>query len=172
MRIARRTVHRLAAAGLLLAVAVPLTLARAGGIEVEGAWARAAMKGRNGAVFLTIRNTGTEDDALVAARGDVAGTIELHTHVMEEGVMKMRPIERIPVPAGATVELKPGGYHVMLIGLERELREGDRVPLELAFEKAGTMRIEAEVRAAGALGHGMGDGMHRGMSPGHGAGRY
>lgn len=101
----------------------------------------------NGAAYLIIRNTGTVSDRLVSAASDVAGTIELHTVEESNGVMAMRPVEAIDVPAGESVALMPGGFHIMLIGLNRELRAGDTVALTLEFERAGAMVVQAQVRA-------------------------
>ncbi|MER3405214.1 MAG: copper chaperone PCu(A)C [Chloroflexota bacterium] len=98
------------------------------------------------AAYMVIRNEGAQSDRLVRAETDVAETVELHESRMESGVMKMQPVEGIDVPAGGSVELKPGGLHIMLIGLKRELRVGDRVELVLHFEKAGDIAVEAEVR--------------------------
>jgi copper(I)-binding protein len=131
------------------------------GIVVEDAWARPSpMQAGNGAVYMVIRNTGAEDDALLAADTDVARTVEIHeTFMMEaEGMgegddemdmagemMGMRPVQSIPVPAGGSATLEPGGLHVMLIEVE-PLEPGQMVNLTLTFEKAGTVVVEAEVR--------------------------
>jgi protein SCO1/2 len=140
-------------------------LAQAVTIRVAGAWARrapggAAARGHgkapgpsgtpggpaNGAVYLRLINAGTEDDALVAASSPVAETVELHEVRHEGGVMKMRPVPRIAVPAGAEVELKPGGYHVMLLGLRRALEPGDTVPVRLRFSRGAELDVDAPVR--------------------------
>jgi copper(I)-binding protein len=126
----------------------------AGSIRVEDAWARQApaMHGRghgpagNGAVYVTIRNGGGQPDALVAAASDAAATVELHETVRDGGVMRMRPLEKVTVPAGGAVEMKPGGHHIMLLGLRRDLRSGDTVTVTLTFEKAGTVSVQAPVR--------------------------
>jgi copper(I)-binding protein len=119
-------------------------------IRVEDVWARpaASMDGSgNGAAFMLLRNGGDTADRLVAAQSAVANTVEIHETTMDGGVMKMRPVVGgIEVPAGAQVELKPGGYHVMLIGLTQDLQEGDRFQIVLRFEKSGPITVEAEVR--------------------------
>jgi hypothetical protein len=99
----------------------------------------------NGAAYMTIRG-GSEADRLIRAESDVAEVIELHTVENDGGVMKMRPVEGIDVPAGGEVQLAPGGFHVMLINLKRELKPGDTVALTLQFEKAGAVSVEASVR--------------------------
>lgn len=116
-------------------------------------WARASLPGAEaGAVYLRLVG-GDADDRLVAARAELCAVTEVHEHVRDaEGVLRMRAVAGgIPVPARATVELKPGGYHIMLIGLQRPLRRGERIPLTLVFERAGERRIEAEVLAPWAM---------------------
>jgi len=107
-----------------------------------------------GGVFLTIRNQGKEADRLLRAASPVAGFVELHEMTMDGGVMKMRAVSGIEVKPGATVELKPGGLHVMLEELKRPLRQGDQVPLSLTFEKAGTIDVMVYVESMGAMSHG------------------
>jgi copper(I)-binding protein len=102
--------------------------------------------GGNGAVYVTLSNTGSQADALVSASSDAARTVELHEVQKEGGVMKMRPVKSIPVPAGGKVELKPGGYHIMLLDLKRDLKPGETVPVTLRLERGGELRIEAAVR--------------------------
>jgi len=99
-----------------------------------------------GAAYMLIANSGGADK-LISASTNVAKTVELHTVIEENGVMQMRPVEGgIEVPASGNVELKPGGYHVMLIGLTKDLKAGDTVDLTLQFEKAGTTTLTAQVR--------------------------
>jgi copper(I)-binding protein len=118
-------------------------------IRIEDPWARPAtmMEGKSvSAVYMVIRNEGGQADRLIRAESDVAETVELHETKMEGGMMKMEPVQGIDVPAGGQVELKPGGLHVMLIGLKRELAVGDRLTATLHFERAGVVTLEAEVR--------------------------
>lgn len=132
--------------------------ASANGITISGAWARpstAAMAEGgmgeggmgNGAAYMVIGNSAAQPDRLLAATGDIAGTIELHTVEDKDGVMAMRPVDGVDVPAGGQVELKPGSFHVMMIGLKQELKPGDRISLTLRFQNAGEVRVEAEVRS-------------------------
>jgi copper(I)-binding protein len=102
-----------------------------------------------GALFVSIHNQGGKDH-LVSAHTDIADKTELHTHVHEGGLMKMQQVEQIEVPAGATLELAPGGYHIMLIGLREPLREGMRFPVRLKFAVAGSVELEAEVKSMDA----------------------
>jgi len=118
-----------------------------GDLKIENAWARAVPAGMTSAVFLTITNNSTRADALIAVQSPVAQMAEVHQTKMENDVMKMSPVDRIAIPTGQTVELKPGGYHIMLMGLNRNLVAGDRVPLTLKFERAGEIKFEAVVIA-------------------------
>jgi hypothetical protein len=130
-------------------------------IRLENAWARkapavapggAAKHGApatgmgNGAVYVTIQNGSRHGDAVIAATSDAAGKVELHETVNEGGVMRMRPLPKFTVPAGGKLEMKPGSYHIMLLGLTRDLKPGDTVKVTLTFEKAGKMEVNAPVR--------------------------
>lgn len=123
------------------------TLAQAAeAISIEKAWARASIgNAPAGAAFLTVKSGGAAD-RLIGAKGDVAKKIELHTHIHDGGVMMMRQVEAIEVPAGGVAMLKPGGNHVMLIGLKAPLMEGESFPLTLMFEKAGEIKVVVEIR--------------------------
>ena len=125
-------------------------LYRLGDLVIEGPFSRAsAGPGRAGAAYMAITNTGDADDRLIAAVTEVSTVVELHTHSMDaQGVMRMREVEGgIPIPAGETVTLQPGGLHVMLMGLETRLTDGETDPLTLEFEQAG--RIEVLVSIGG-----------------------
>jgi copper(I)-binding protein len=102
--------------------------------------------GGTGAVYVTLSNTASQPDALIAASSEAARTAELHETTQAGGVMKMRPAKSIPVPAGGKVELKPGGYHIMLLDLKHDLKAGEKIPVTLKFEQGGEVRIEAAVR--------------------------
>jgi copper(I)-binding protein len=115
-------------------------------IDIQDAWVRRASAMGNGAVYVTIRNQGSAPDALLSAATDVADRAELHETMGGSGRMMMQPLAKIDVPAGGTLEMKPGGYHIMLLGLTRDLKPGDTVTLTLRFERAGDMRIQATVR--------------------------
>jgi len=95
---------------------------------------------------MILRNGGETADRLVKAESDVAEAVELHKTIMEGSMMQMAPVEHIEVPAKGQAELKPGGLHVMLIGLKHELKPGEKIKLKLQFEKAGMQEVEAEVR--------------------------
>ena len=154
----------IAALAFALLLAVPRLAAAAepadGHLSVAQAWARAsAGMAANGAVFLTVANHGTASDQLVGASSPVCDSAQLHTHLMADGVMQMRPVAAVDVPAGGTVELKPGGLHVMLLGLKAPLKTGESFPLTLNFAKAGATTVEVKVLAPGAMGMGGAGGM-------------
>lgn len=104
----------------------------------------------NGSAYLTIKNRGNEADALIGVSAAVSEAAEIHEMAMEGDVMKMRPIagQRLEIPAGGEVELKPGGLHIMLMGLKEKLEVGKTVELKLMFEKSGEQRLTAEVRSS------------------------
>lgn len=120
-----------------------------GAMRAEGAWARQSMgMDLAVAVYLNLTNETGAADALVGAESPAATTVEVHeTTADASGQMAMHPVEKIALPVGATVELKPGGYHVMLIGLTGELMAGDKVEVTLQFETAPDLVVTAEVRA-------------------------
>jgi hypothetical protein len=124
-----------------------------GAITIGHPWARAAGANTNGAAFMTLRNAGRAADRLVAGSTPAARVVELHTHIRDGEVMRMRPVNDIPLPVGETVRLRPGGLHVMLIGLTEPLRQGTTVPLTLRFAEAGETTVQVEIQAAGARGH-------------------
>lgn len=122
-------------------------------MRVEDGWARAAMAGRNGAAYGRVVNGTGEADRLIAVKGDIATAVEIHEMTMEDGVMRMRKLEALDVPANGAVELKPGGNHIMLIGLKDALSEGGSLSLTFVFEKAGEVNVDLPIRKAGAHGH-------------------
>ena len=147
----RRAPFRYALAALLLSMSAGP--AAAGTVAVTEAWARAGTASApTGAAYVTVRNTGNEGDRLVGAASPVAERAELHTHGMEKGVMTMQAVPAIELPAGGSVTLRPGGTHVMLIGMKQALTVGSRFPLTLTFEKAGAVTAEVAVQRAGAMG--------------------
>jgi copper(I)-binding protein len=138
------------------------------GVKIENAWARATPgMAKNGGAYLTVVNAGKSRDRLVAATADVAKRVEVHTHINDNGIMRMRQVDGIDLPAGGTIQMKPGGYHVMLIGLHKPLKKGERFPVTLVFEKAGEVKTSVEVRSVGAMGSGMKREM-KGHGGGHG----
>ena len=115
-----------------------------GELQVNDVWARPGLAGGNSAVFFVIDNPGTED-LLLSASSDVAGAVELHKTIMEDGNMKMVHQMNVPVPTGETV-FKPGDLHVMLIGLNGDMNPGDAFTLMLNFENAVEKTLNVVVR--------------------------
>jgi periplasmic copper chaperone A len=150
--------HRFAIPALAALMAAPAFAQHAaqpaGGVTVEVPWARATPPAaKAGGVFMDLANGTGQPDRLVAARSDLAERVELHTHIKDGDIMRMREVEGgVPVPAGQTVRLQPGGLHVMLMGLKQPLAAGTSFPLTLTFEKAGQVRIDVPVQAIGAAG--------------------
>jgi copper(I)-binding protein len=122
-------------------------------IMVENAWARATPGTiKTGGAYMTLVDHGTSADRLIGVATPVAGKAELHVMSEDNGIMKMRPVDAVPVEPGKPTELKPGGYHVMLIDLKQPLKEGDSFPMTLTFEKAGTIQVTVKVEKPGAMG--------------------
>jgi copper(I)-binding protein len=145
--------HAMIAALLALMLGSGSARADNGGIHLEQAWARATPGGaKTGAIYLTVSNTGTTPDTLIAASTPTADKAELHQMKMDNGVMEMRPVPALPIAPGQSVVLEPAsGYHIMLTGLKAPLKEGDKVPLILTFEHAGAQQITAAVAKIGAM---------------------
>jgi periplasmic copper chaperone A len=124
----------------------------AGDLKITAPWARATSKGASiGGGYMKITNTGTASDRLVGGGTDVASRFEVHEMSMDNGVMKMRPVAKgLEIKPGQTVELKPGGYHVMFVGLNQQLKQGDHFKAQLMFEKAGKVDIDFAVEGIGA----------------------
>ena len=145
----------------ILAVAMLLIVAGAAvaheysakGVTVTHPWARATPGGATiGSAYLEVKAERGKGDRLIGARSPAAGTVELHNHVMEGGIAKMRRVEAIAVPGGKSVVLRPSGYHLMLTDLKAPLKAGDLVKITLVFEKAGAIDLEATVEPIGATG--------------------
>lgn len=121
-------------------------------IQIDDIWARATLNNlANGAVFMTLTNTSGQGDMLVAASSPAATTTELHVHKTVNGVIQMRPVSALTIPAGGSITLQPGAEHVMLIGLKRPLREGETIPLQLVFTHSNIVETTVQIRGAGAL---------------------
>ncbi len=126
---------------------------KAGDITIGHPWARATPGAvKNSAAFMVFDNKGAADK-LIGVSGDVAREIQIHTMITEAGVMKMREIKSLDIPANQKAELKPGGLHIMLIGLKDGLKEGQKFPLKLKFEKAGEVTVEITAEKAGGHDH-------------------
>jgi copper(I)-binding protein len=125
---------------------------KVGSLNIADPWSRATPKGATvGAGYMKITNTGTTPDRLISGSADVAPTFEVHEMTMDNGVAKMRPIKGgLEIKPGETIELKPGSFHVMFVGLKKPLTAGDHIKAALLFEKAGTVNVEYDVRAMAA----------------------
>lgn len=128
--------------------------AQTSSVTVENAWSRATAPSQQvGAAFLTLRNGGNALDRLIGAQSSAASTLELHSVTMSGGVMRMRPVDSVSVPAGETVALKPGGLHIMMIGLTAPLKQESWFDLTLVFERGGTVTVPVHVGPANGVGH-------------------
>ena len=120
-----------------------------GDLLVDHPWARASIgQAPNGAAYMTITTEGQETDRLLGVESDAAKRVELHTHLMDDGVMKMRPVEAIEIAPGEPTLLQPGGLHVMLMGLKAPLRLGESFLMTLVFERAGRVEVEVKIEEA------------------------
>jgi len=119
-------------------------------IKVDNVWARATAPGQtSAAVYATIKNEGGTGDRLLAASSARAAHAMLHEGAMENGIARMRMVERIDLPPGELIELKPGGGHIMLTGVAEPLNAGQDVTLRLRFEKSGEIAVPVTIVAAG-----------------------
>lgn len=117
------------------------------GVSIQDAWARPGLAGGNTAVYFVLENGGAEADSLVDASGDVAQMVQIHRSTIDaSGTMMMAEQEEVEIPAGGSVSFEPGGFHIMLIGLSKEIAPGDTVEITLAFEKAGEIQVTAPVQ--------------------------
>ena len=122
-------------------------------VVIDQAWARATPPGaKAGAIYLTLRNTGTESDRLVGVDGDIGDHLAVHSHIMADGMAQMRPVDGVDVPAHGQVEFKPGGYHIMVMGLHNPLVAGQHAKVTLILQKAGRLPLDAIIRPVGASG--------------------
>ena len=125
-----------------------------GDLVLDHAWARATPGGAKvGGGYLTIENKGVTPDKLIGGSSPAAGKIEVHEMAMNNGVATMRPVKGgLSIPPGQSVTLAPGGYHIMMMELKAPLKKGDKVPVTLAFEKAGQVNVTLDIQDIGATG--------------------
>ena len=123
------------------------TASFASDISVDSAWARAMPPGaKNSATYLTVHNAASSDRTIVAARADAAERVELHTVISEDGMMKMRQVAAIVVPANGRVTLEPGGFHIMMLGIGVQLKAEQTVAIEVEFADGEVVSFEAPVK--------------------------
>jgi copper(I)-binding protein len=148
------TLKFLAYALLVLLLAAPARAqeVKAGDLVITQAWSRATPGGAKvGGGYLTIENKGSAPDRLIGGSADVADKVQVHEMATNNGVMTMRPLDKgLAIEPGKTVKLTPGGYHLMLQGLKSPLKQGDKVPVTLEFEKAGKVKLSFDVQGVGA----------------------
>jgi copper(I)-binding protein len=147
-----RTFAVASVAATLLTASAPAEEVKAGDLVITQAWSRATPNGAKIAGgYLTIENKGAAPDRLIGGAGDIAGKVEVHEMAMNNGVMTMRPLDQgLAIEPGKTVKLAPGGYHLMIFDLKAPLKQGDKVPVTLEFEKAGKVTLSLDVQGVGA----------------------
>lgn len=150
--------RHLFALGLAIVLATTATVSIAkehahGPLKIEKPILRVTISGRPGAGHMTIQNAGKEADALVSASSPKAERIELHTHLMENNVMKMRAVQKVDVPANGAVTLGPGGFHLMVFGLKSDVKPGQVMPITLTFSSGASVKAEFAVTGIGGGAH-------------------
>jgi hypothetical protein len=139
--------------------ALPMALLAEGAITVERPWARAsAGAADHGVAYLTLTHTGSDSDKLVGAASPRAERVEIHTHDVADGVVRMRRVAAVALAPGATTLFEPGALHLMLIGLTQPLQQDERFALTLTFEHQDEVTVEVPVGPAGARGPQQGPG--------------
>jgi copper(I)-binding protein len=115
-------------------------------IEIDNAWTRATPPGaKTAAGYMTIRNQSSSPDRLIGAASPLAARVEMHVHLHDGDVMRMRQVKGYDIPANGSLELKPGGAHLMFVDIKRAFKEGEKIPVTLRFERAGEMKLEFRV---------------------------
>jgi copper(I)-binding protein len=115
-------------------------------IEIDNAWTRATPPGaKTAAGYMTIRNQSSSPDRLIRAASPLAARVEMHVHLHDGDVMRMRQVKGYDIPANGSLELKPGGAHLMFVDVKRPFKEGEKIPVTLRFERAGEMKVEFRV---------------------------
>ncbi len=143
----------LSTVALCIAASVSAADVKVGNLSIDDVWARTGQPGQVSAAFMDVKNKGTADK-IVSAHCDCAKATELHDMKMADGKMLMMQVPAMDVPANGDLKLKPGGYHIMLIGLNRPLAAGETLPIKLKFEKAGEVTVQAQIKdRATHMGH-------------------
>ena len=143
----------LSTVALCIAASVSAADVKVGNLSIDDVWARTGQPGQVSAAFMDVKNKGTADK-IVSAHCDFAKATELHDMKMADGKMLMMQVPAMDVPANGDLKLKPGGYHIMLIGLNRPLVAGETLPIKLKFEKAGEVTVQAQIKdRATHMGH-------------------
>ena len=160
----------LALASMMVLLAAPARAqeVKAGDLVISKAWSRATPGGAKiGGAYLTIENKGSAPDRLIGGSAEIAAKVEVHEMSTKNGVMTMRAVDKgLTIEPGKSVQLAPGGYHLMMFDLKAPLKQGQKVPVTLDFEKAGKVQISLEVEGVGAKGPGAEQGGKMQMAPG------
>ena len=121
-------------------------------LNIDHPFARATPPGaKSGGAFFVVANSGATPDKLIGVASPAARSAEMHQMAVDAGVMKMRAVPALDVPSGGKLELKPGGYHVMLLDLKQPLKAGDKVPLTLTFQNAGSIVVSVDVESMASM---------------------
>jgi periplasmic copper chaperone A len=154
MKTILRTLCGILFLGALTCASASAEEVKAGDLVITQAWSRATPGGAKvGGGYLTIENKGSTADRLIGGSADIAAKVQVHEMAMNNGVMTMRPIDKgLAIEPGKTVKLAPGGLHLMLLDLKSPLKQGDKVPLTLEFERAGKVSLSLDVQGIGAQG--------------------
>ena len=143
----------LSTVALCIAASVSAADVKVGNLSIDDVWARTGQPGQVSAAFMDVKNKGAADK-IVSAHCDCAKATELHDMKMADGKMLMMQVPAMDVPANGELKLKPGSYHIMLIGLNRPLVAGETLPIKLKFEKAGEVTVQAQIKdRATHMGH-------------------
>ncbi|MFY9288816.1 MAG: copper chaperone PCu(A)C [Alphaproteobacteria bacterium] len=135
---------------LLLPLSAEAHSYKKGDIQIGHIWMRATPMGATtAAIYMPLSNAGQETDRLLGGSSPVAAKIEIHESLVVDGVMRMRKLDALALEPRKPVSLKPRGLHLMVFGLKERLKEGEKIPLTLQFEKAGTVDVEVDVEAVG-----------------------
>ncbi|MFI4964674.1 MAG: copper chaperone PCu(A)C [Caulobacterales bacterium] len=134
-------------AATLAAIAAPLAASAAGTMEVLQPWSRPAVAGTNGIGYMVLANHSRAPNVLEKVESPIAARVEMHASAMAGGVMSMKKVEKVPVPAGGQITFGPGAYHLMFIGLTRTLKPGDEAPATLSFASGAKVSVRFRVSA-------------------------
>jgi copper(I)-binding protein len=154
MRSVRSPVLAILALATICAGPTSAQQVKADDLVLDHAWARATPGGAKiGGGYLTIENRGATPDKLIGGSSPAAAKVEVHEMAMKDGIMTMRPVKGgLSIPPGHSVTFAPGGYHIMLMELKAPLKQGDKVPVTLQFEKAGKVNVTFDIQSVGASG--------------------
>ena len=140
---------------ILFVLSFVVSLPAFGQVEVRDAWIRATAPGQKTAAgYMTILNKSPQPERLVGASSEAAAKVGTHVSTKDGEIVRMREVKGYDIPAKGTFELKPNGSHLMLVDLKRPLKEGDKVPVVLKFEKSGEVKVDFEVRPLAASASG------------------